>query len=207
VQGFTLTYSGEELRQDDQDVFLQLVHMMRAVPIGHMIEATGYGILSALGWGSGGKDYSRLRTSIERLARTNIEIKGEDLLFIGRLLPSMTRVGSTASSRFSLWLDPNVIKLFGKDMYSMVDWEDRLSLSVLAKWLHSFYFTHREPKAYRVDTLHQLCGSKQKELRVFKQKLRLALEELVVIKFLVSFEIMGNLVAVQRQHQLRQLNS
>jgi hypothetical protein len=199
TKGYTLTYSGEELRQDDQDVFLQLVHMTRGVPVGHKLDVTGYEILKGLGWGKGGRDYDRLSESVLRLARSRIEIVGEALHFVGGLLPSMTRVGDAASSRFSLWLDPEVIKLFGDNMYSLVDWSDRLKLSALAKWLHSFYFTHKEPIGYRVETLHKLCGSKSKNLRMFKFKLQKALQELVDCGFLAAFELLGELVTVRRK--------
>jgi hypothetical protein len=207
TKGFTLTYTGEELRQDDQDVFLQLVHMTRGIPIGHKLNVTGYTILGALSWGKGGKDYARLRESIERLSDTRIKLEGENIRFKGGLLPSMTQVGDSAASRFRLWLDPSVIELFGENEYSLVDWEDRLSLSALAKWLHSFYFTHREPHPYRIKTIHELCGSRQKELWAFKQKLKLALDELVLIGFLAKYEILGDLLAVRRQYAVAALRN
>jgi hypothetical protein len=202
VQGFTLIYSGQELRQDDQDVFLQLVHMTRGVPVGHKLEITGYAILKAIGWGTGGRDYTRLRESIERLADTKIKITGTDMEFRGGLLPSMTRVGDSASSKFSLWLDPSVISLFGENAYTLVDWDMRLTLGSLAKWFHSFYFTHREPLGYRVETLHRLCGSRSTAMRSFRSKLRDALDELVAIGFLDSYEIINDVVHVKRHRAI-----
>jgi hypothetical protein len=207
VQGFELTYTGEELRQDDQDVFLQLVHMTRGIPLGHKLEVTGYEILKALGWGRGGRDYERLRDSIERLSDTKIVLQSSNVRFKGGLLPSMTRVGDSVASRFRLWLDPDVIALFGENEYSLVDWKDRLTLGSLAKWLHSFYFTHKEPLAYTVEKIHKLCGSKAKNLRLFKAKLKLALEELVQIGFLETYQIMGSLVSVRRRFPQPQLGN
>jgi hypothetical protein len=202
VEGFTMKYSGPELRQDDQDVFLQLVHMTRSLKPGEKLNVSGYAILEALGWDTGGREYKRLREHIDRLADGKLDIvgtiDGEPFKFKGGLLPSMLTIGTNARTRFSLWIDPSVIALFGAEQYTLIDWADRLELGPLAKWLHSFYFTHRKPYAYRVDTLYKLCGSRTKEIRSFKKALAKTLEALKTSGFLEYVKIDGDLVLVRR---------
>ncbi len=51
LEGYEIAYTGEELRQDDQDVFLQLVHVARQEDLGTQLQVTVHSILVALGWG------------------------------------------------------------------------------------------------------------------------------------------------------------
>ena len=44
----SIIYTGEELRQNDESVWLQLIHMARKVPIGSPVEFTPYEMVQAL---------------------------------------------------------------------------------------------------------------------------------------------------------------
>jgi hypothetical protein len=72
-----------------------------------------------------------------------------------------------------------------------IHWEQRQQLgsSSLAKWLHGFYASHSDPYAYKVKTLQKLCGSTTKDLRSFRQSLRIALDKLKAIGFVYRWEI------------------
>jgi TrfA protein len=48
----------------------------------------------------------------------------------------------------------------------------------LVLWLHAFYASHDQPYSYKVETLRTLSGSRNKELKTYRQKLRKALAEL-----------------------------
>ena len=79
--------------------------------------------------------------------------------------------------------------LFGRDAYTKIDWAQRLQLPPLAKWLHQFYFTHAHPIGYKVETIKNLCGSRIAVLAKYRYKLREALELLIKVGFLLSYEI------------------
>jgi hypothetical protein len=64
-----------------------------------------------------------------------------------------------------------------------------LKLPPLAKWLHQFYFSHREPMGYKVETIKMLCGSRIAVLAKFRYKLREALDSLIEVGFLLSYHI------------------
>jgi hypothetical protein len=214
VEGTRIYFSGEELRQDDQDVFLQLVHMARDEDLGAVSVITGYAVLSELGWGSGGLSYQRLKESVMRLRAGLVIVerpakdepsKVDDTKgFTGNLIKVFDWHGET----WNLALDPRLVKLFGAKDHTWIVWEQRKKLNPLAKWLHSFYSTHDEPFAYTVERLRELCGSTVAELKHFRAKLKKALDELVKHEFLLKWEIdKSDKVTVKRRGVLTPLPS
>jgi len=45
-----ITYKGEELRQDDETVWLQLIHLAKEYSLGQFVEFTPYSFCKAIGW-------------------------------------------------------------------------------------------------------------------------------------------------------------
>jgi hypothetical protein len=218
LQGTDIHYTGEELRQDDQDVFLQIVHLGRSHKVGDDFAVTGHMILTALGWGRGKDKYLRLRQTIARLVEGTVWISANEGRrgYTGRLIDNLKWVdtdgeitepgeGDGRNVRWQFRLDPQMVSLFGEHSFTLIDWEQRLSLSPLEKWLHSFYFTHRAPYPYKVATLYDLCGSKVQKIRQFRYMLREALDKLCApeIAFLESYTIDAktDLVTVRRKQQ------
>jgi len=80
-------------------------------------------------------------------------------------------------------------------------------LPPLAKWLHSFYSTHKVPFPHKVETLHKLTASETKELRMFRSKLKTALALLVERGFFLTAHIdpKSDLVIVERAADRRRL--
>ncbi len=186
-----ITYTGEELRQDDEDVFLQLVHLARLAPLGETVEFTAHAMLKALRWSTDSRAYQRLRDSINRLAATGLSVSNGENGYNGSLVRDFEwKQTSGASSRtWKVRLEPRIVALFGRVTYTQIDWEQRLKLGNLAKWLHSFYYTHATPYALKVRTIHALSGSTTRDLSKFRQTLRAALEELAKVGFLEDWRI------------------
>ena len=192
LSGIEIRYTGEELRQDDQDVFLQIVHLARLVPLGAPVTFTAHAILKALKWNPNVRSYARLRDIVTRLKATGLEVRGDKRGYSGSLIRDFYWKDDTTGERSRVWsvrLEPQIAALFSHVAYSQIEWEQRLALGHLAKWLHSFYHTHRRPLAIRVDTIRRLCGSATKDLSKFRQLLRDALQELRAIAFLTDFTI------------------
>lgn len=203
---FKLFYNGEELRQIDEDVFLQVVHLARMRPLGDVVEISGYQLLKALGWTYDSRAYKRLRDSIERLTNGNVKINfqaGNKAGYIGSMIRKVLWSGETAgTTKWRIFLEPEIISLFDSDGYSLILWEQRLGLRDLAKWLLSFYYTHAEPYPYKVETLWGMCGSGSKSINHFRADLKVSLEDLKAAEFLASWEIDGNdLVKVTRANR------
>jgi hypothetical protein len=200
VKGIEIVYTGEELRQEDGDVFLQIVHLARQQPLGEIVEFSGYGLLKELGWTTAKGSYDRLRECINRLSTTTVKVK---MSFPGTSSEREKGFGSSlirkfewdesaargTSQRWRVWLEPEIIYLFHENTYTKIDWKQRLKLPPLAKWLHQFYFSHREPMGYKVETIKMLCGSRIAVLAKFRYKLREALDSLIEVGFLLSYHI------------------
>jgi hypothetical protein len=192
VAGYEIFYTGTELRQDDEDVFLQVVHFARMHPLGEVVEISGNALLRALGWNSSSKSYTRLRDIIERLKEGTIKISHENGRrgYAGSMIRKFAwqdESDSAARTKWKIYLEKEIVELFADDEYTALDWADRSKLGYLAKWLHSFYYTHREPLPYKVTTLYTLCASKAADLREFRRMLKNALDELVDIGFLLKW--------------------
>lgn len=195
LAGVRVHYTGEELRQDEEDVWLQVAHLARSHPLGDQVEVSAYQLLKELGWGTSSKDYARLRGCITRLAEGTawVSFEGGRSGFNGRLIErvSWADAGTGKRERWNLKLDPTILRLFGSDDYTLLDWRQRLELRPLAKWLHSFYSTHREPLPLPTATLFRLSGSSSSHIRFFRRDLAAALDELVRVGFLREFRIDG----------------
>jgi hypothetical protein len=198
LRGVEILYTGEELRVDDGDVFLQITHLARQLPLGEIVEFSGYGLLKELGWTTSKGSYERLRDSINRLSSTTILITADgpngpgEKGFGGSLIRKFEwdhNANRGTSQRWRIWLEPEIVALFGRDAYTKIDWAQRLQLPPLAKWLHQFYFTHAHPIGYKVETIKNLCGSRIAVLAKYRYKLREALELLIKVGFLLSYEI------------------
>lgn len=190
--GIEITYTGEELRQDDEDVFLQLVHLARVSPLGKEVSFTAHSILKSLKWPTNSRSYERLKETITRLQATGLELRSPHHGYSGSLIRDFAwkQEDSGAPSRsWTVRLEPRIAALFDNVSYTQIDWQQRLELGTLAKWLHSFYYTHRSPLPMKTATIRKLCGSTTKDLSKFRQLLRDSLQELLDVGFLSEAEI------------------
>jgi hypothetical protein len=197
-----ISYTGEELRQDDQDVWLQIIYLFSNAKDCY-VDFLPYTILNHIDWPARTQYRDKLKDCINRMSATNISIYNK-ALNQGMTLSLVRKFAWKADNderlkRWQVWLEPEIIKLFSGMNYSKILWEQRKKLNPLAKWLHSYYSSHAEPFPIKVATIHAATGSKTKAMKHFKPALRIALCELVQIGFLETFFIdMKNLVFVSR---------
>jgi hypothetical protein len=206
-----ITYTGEELRQDDQDVWLQLIYML-AKCADIAIQFSPYSMLKELDWPARTQYRDKLKDSIDRMSASNITIINKTVdagLTVSLIRKFMWRSeGEENLKKWMVWLEPEIALLFKDMYYSKILWDQRKKLNPLAKWLHSYYSSHAEPYAIKVSTLHLACGSKTKEMKHFKASLREALCELVQVGFLESYWIDArNLTHVEKKTKYNLLES
>lgn len=192
INGVSIFYTGEELRQRDEDVFLQLLHIARNMPLGEWVDFTAYSLVKALGWSINSRSYNDLRSILDRLSATNIIVSfndGKDGYSGSLVRKFMWRTPEGAKlPQWRVYFEPEIIALFAPSNYTHIYWELRLSLPPLAKWLHSFYSTHETPFDYKAETLRELCGSSSK-LPHFRELLGDALSLLKEKRFLIECSI------------------
>ena len=208
VAGITITYTGEELRQDDEDVFLQILHVSRFHELGTYVQFTAYAMLKELSWTTNSASYKRLIDCLDRLKASAVTVtltmpNGAQRGYSGSLIRSFRWRQESDSAPLRQWqvlLEKEIVSLFGPTDYSRLEWRTRLLLPPIAKWLHSFYYTHREPVPYSVTRLKELTGSEIKEVYQFRYKLKKALELLVAQQFFAAARIDSrtDLVFVER---------
>ena len=206
LAGWVMTVRGEELRQDDEDTFLQLVHLARTQPIENGVEFSAYSLLKEMGWSKNGASYARLKATLDRLQGTSLRIASEAGGFKGyqgglvRKFTWKSPDSEEPLTRWRVWLEPEIVSLFGPTQYTQLWWDQRLRLkSNLSKYLHSYFASHEAPYAMKVTTIRALSGSRTARLTDFRKLLRTALDELVRESFLDSWEIAkGDLVHVVR---------
>jgi hypothetical protein len=190
VEGVEIRFKGERFNQTDLDVWEVLVHLARQQPLGNRIDFSAHAMLKALGRETGQTQHKQLHEALVRLRAGTAELTWtkEKKTFIGGMIAQVFRDDETG--RYVVVLDPKMFTLY-ENGYSQVDWDQRMALgsNSLAKWLHGFYSSHAEPYPYKVATLRDLCGSTTKNLFHFRQSLKNALEELVAIDAIKSWNI------------------
>lgn len=194
-----IRFKGESFNQTDLDVFEMLLHFARLQPFDQPFEFTANSFLKALGRKNGRAQYEQLKNDFARLMSGYVEITyiDEKKSFMGTLIYDATRDDCTKT--YTTVFKSHIMKLFDCG-FTLTDWEQRQALgrNNLAKWLQGHYATHARPYPVKVETLHKLCGSADKELFSFRQKLKAALDELVRVGSLQSWDILpGDLVFVQ----------
>ncbi len=188
-----VVYTGEELRQDDLDVWLQVLHLARLQELGTPIRFSPAQMKKDLKWPYGVKHTVRLMTILTRLKATGVQFHSERL---GRgVVLSLVRkfeysddfdvAGKRVDEEWIVELEPEIATLFGGGFYSTrIEWEQRMALpGNLAKWLHGFYASHSEPYALNVETLIKHAGSRVSTPGKARQMIKEALNELVTVGF------------------------
>jgi hypothetical protein len=195
-------YRGEELRQDDELVWLHLMHLAKRLPLGDCVEFTPYAFVKALRWPIKGQSYERLRTILSRMQATAIRIQSRRLgCFVSVSLITRFRSRNDQNENLSRWqvsVGEEMRLLFDREFLTRINWEIRTSLpDGIASKLLGYYASHRQPFPVKIETLRKLCGSEM-TIKHFKTELKKSLGLLQKIGFLENWEFRDDLVAVKR---------
>lgn len=192
-------YTGEELRQDDLDVWLEILHYARDQALDQPIYFNPTEMKKALGYPYGTKHTERLLMNLTRLKSNSVNLhsdrleRGLSLSLIRKFEHSDESDSSPASKDTQWWvvLEPEIAILFGGGVYSTrIEKEQRMKLSGnLAKWLHGFYASHREPYPVHYKTLLKNAGSRCSTDGKAKQLVKMAHDELVSCGFLKAWRM------------------
>ena len=197
-QGITVRFTGKQLNQEDLTLWETLVHLAKDEPLGNVCEFTAYDILKTMGAGDSGKERDLLHKGIIRLTGGVVEISiNGSRVYFSSLIDS--GVKDEATGHYIIQLSRSLIKLYKQNTW--LDFEQRVSLrrKPLAQFLHGYYSSHKVPYPVKIETLHKLSGSRNKQMANFKTKIASALDELVKIEFLKSHVIEGDAVKVERK--------
>ncbi|XUW88619.1 plasmid replication initiator TrfA [Burkholderia sp. M6-3] len=210
-----LLYRGEELRQVDQKVWLQLVQIAKSLPVGMVVEFTAYAFCKAIHWAPNKGSYERLRKCLARMQATSLTVisdrfeaeEGVSLSMIPVFQWQNPRTGKPLA-RYKVALAPPLVAMYGGNAIPYVQWRQRLMLpDGLATWLHGYYSCHRDPHPVRLETIRLGAGlstANQKHLRELVEQALAALKD---VKFLRDGRVEGGLVHVKRQHANNEMHT
>jgi len=199
--GIIIKFTGLQLNQEDLTLWETLVHLAKLHPLGDVCSFTAYGILKSLGLPTGGKNHQDLHSGIIRLTACAVEITHDGRTYFGSLIESGAK--DELTSYYNIKLNRRLIQLYSENTWTAIDWKQRTQIrkKPLAQALHAYYSSHRTPYPLKIATLQRLTGSRNTQAASFKRQLRTALDELVKIGFLESYNIEGDTVTVQRVPQ------
>jgi hypothetical protein len=196
-EGITIKFTGEQLNQEDLTLWETLVHMAKEHPLGNICTFTAYEILRALNLPTGGQQHRQLHEGIIRLAGGISEITHEGKVYFGPLIKS--GIKDELTSHYTIELNRELIRLYGEIQWTAIDWQQRLELrrKPLAQALHAYYSSHKIPHPVKLATLQRLTGSRNAQAADFKRQCRKALDELVKLGFLASYNFDHDIVTVR----------
>ena len=197
-------YRGEELRQDDELVWLHLLHLVKKIPLGECVEFTPYSFVRALSWPVKGQSYERLRICLSRMQATAIRIQSKRLgCFVSVSLIQMFRSKNERMenlTRWQVWVGKEMRLLFDEEFLTRMNWETRKSLpDGIASKLFGYWASHREPFPVKISTLKRLCSSEMSP-KHFRLELKRSLYILEAAGFLESWRLDGDMVLVKRRY-------
>jgi TrfA protein len=197
-QGISITYTGKQLNQEDLTVWLALVDLMKKDPLGTKCSFNAHSILKYMGLEIGGSGYERLEKSILRMTACAVVIKTGTHTYGGSLIHDFAI--NELTKHYELTLNRHLIKLFGDDDWTAINWEQRKQLKnkPLCLKLHEYYSSHEKPYPVSLEFLSDLTGSRNKQKSDFKRQVRTGLEGLVKINFLKSWSIKNDIVNVEK---------
>jgi hypothetical protein len=201
LEHIRITYTGEELRQRDYDVYLQILHLSRGVTVDsrqEWVEFDARALIKLLRWTQNSRSLLELRETIRRLTACALEVTrartktSVPVVYGGPLLLKYAGAQEGSFDEVTSWkvqINTEVAAQLKPGDYTRIDWHIRSQLSPLEKWLHAFYSTNQNPYPMKVETIHKLCGSRMAEIKFFRRAIKAALARLRDVGFLGSWEI------------------
>jgi len=205
LSNYDITYAGQDLHQDDLSIWMSLLNMARNQPLADKIRFSGYQLIKDLGWRMHTDSYRKAQESIARLKVTGIQIASRDQTegYSGSLIReyAWTDLDQAGASKWMVRFEPRVSVLFMEDTTTFLEWEIRKKIGTrhtVALWLHSFYCSHRDPIPLPVSKLHELSRANS-SLSTFRRNLKTALQTLIDVGLLASFQITNDVVHVKKR--------
>lgn len=199
----TITYTGIELRSDDDElVWQQVLEYAKRKPLGSPIVFTFYEICGDLGWSINGRYYKKAEECLTRLQASAIQFFSPR---VGRLqslsLIHKFRVVDRGkkTSRCEVFIDEQMIMLFAGDHYTRFEWETYRSLSPIARRLCDYFSSHKKPFPLKLEKFQLMCGSDTKRKAKWREQVLIACTELESAKLVGRAWVAGDSIYCQRQ--------
>jgi TrfA protein len=193
-EGVKIHFTGQQWNQSDHDLFMQLVQLAsHRGDLGRPMSVPANAILRALGRDTGKSQHEQLKADMHRLVSGTLSLDGKGLHYIGHLVDEAQQDERlpTHKRHWVFRLNPRLVPLFARTLYTLNDWEKRLALAQkdLAKWLQLVIESHAQQFPTRVEWYLERSGSKNTSLRDFRRRLKEALNDLSDVGVIGTWKI------------------
>lgn len=217
-----IRYTGEELRADDDElVWLNLVHYCYNAPMGEAVDVKVLDLLKDLGWKPTGENYARIRTIISRLKATDVIIKNKatygdleeykkkhkkapasltrGISMIGEYL-EYDKIDGQAT-RYLISIDKMLIFFFAGGLFTHLNWNEYKKLTPTGRRLTDYALSHKEPKPLSVERFLLTCGTNIQNTPVFRQnqQAKRACDELMKKGIVYSAKVEDGFILIERE--------
>jgi hypothetical protein len=189
TNGASIEYRGEELRQTDLTVLLELLHMRAGMATSCEIEFSPYTFCSQIGWSDSKADAEKLKDSLLRMRQSIVIVerngtKGSTVGFVSQF--------SWDEAKWSVTIDERIGGLFSiKPTYLIIAQRKALSQG-LQTWLYGYIRANKCGWAVPLETIHEACGSESKNMQEFARSVREALKRLAAINVVTPASTVKN---------------
>ncbi|MBV8453050.1 MAG: TrfA family protein [Deltaproteobacteria bacterium] len=190
VRGIDVFFTGKRFDQSDLDVYLELLDLARAHPLGAECTFSAHGMLKRLHRTTGLSAYQWLHKVLIRLSGGVVDITDHKKRYFGTLIEGGLK--DEITKHYRITINPKFLALFGFGLWSSIDREQRYAIGhrkAIAKALHAYYSTHAAPGAHGFDTLATIVGLQDKAKRRQRARLIEAHKLLVKVGFLRGYMV------------------
>lgn len=183
-ESVSILFTGIELRaEDDELVWLQILHYAKKVPLGHPFEFDIKDLVAGVGWSKNGRYYDKARECISRLKSNEILAINQKAYGNGGALSLIAKYefqndGGGKPTRYRVWIDENLIHLFAGNTFSNHTWEAYRRLSPVARRLADYVESHEHPYPLSEEKLRGVCDSSDSNPSSWRQTVRKACKEI-----------------------------
>jgi len=194
VAGLKIFFTGKQFDQSDLDVYLEILNLAKAFPLGTPVKFSAHALLKALGLHTGGKEHARLHKVLIRLCGGVVDVTDHGKRYFGQLLHGGIR--DEITQNYTVTINPDFAILFGFGMFAKLDLEKRRALgrNNTAKSLYGYYATHINPSAHNIETLANLAGLANSNKRQAKATVLKAHDAMKEAGILSGYTVAGNTV-------------
>jgi hypothetical protein len=182
-QAVRITYTGLELRADDDElVWQQLLDYAKQQPLGKFVEFNLHQLCNDLGWSVNQRNYDRIRTCISRLKATELKVQN-DRTGKGVALSMIEHYefegDGEKGTRYRVAMDKRLKQLFERQTSTWIAWEKYRDLKPVERRLFDWIASHKQPFALSLEKLHRLCNSDCSSDKKWREIVRAACKGLV----------------------------
>ena len=190
TNGFSVTYAGPRLYQDDKAVLLELIHRRRGKYAGEIVFAPST-FCKSLGWSDSKHNIERLRESLDQLVEATLKIERDPAN--GSKFNFMRF--SYRDDRWVVTLTEDVVRLYptGLKNVSFLDIEERKQLTPgMQTWLYDYIRSNDCRIVLTYANLREACGRGDQEPKTVVEYFKAALKKLQTLGIIRGYKFAKN---------------